>query len=62
VARRVLLTASRHVERVTKMIRLKAAAIFAAIKHELATDYEAVDAWQQVVKNLMQNADAELPQ
>jgi len=36
--------------------------VFAAIKHELATDYEAVDAWQQVVKNLMQNADAELPQ
>jgi hypothetical protein len=36
--------------------------VFAAIKHELVTDYEAVDAWQQVVKNLMQNADEALPQ
>jgi hypothetical protein len=35
---------------------------FAAIRYNLIEDSAAVDAWRQVVKNLMQNADAELPQ
>jgi hypothetical protein len=35
---------------------------FAAIRYNLIEDSAAVDAWRQMVKNLMQNADEELPQ
>jgi len=34
---------------------------FAAIRYNLIEDSAAVDGWRQAVKNLMQNADAELP-
>jgi hypothetical protein len=36
--------------------------VFSAIKYNLIEDSEAVNEWRQAVKNLMQNADAELPQ
>jgi hypothetical protein len=36
--------------------------VFSAIRYNLIEDSAAVDGWRQVVKNLMQNADAELPQ
>jgi len=36
--------------------------VFSAIQYNLIEDSAAVDGWRQAVKNLMQNADAELPQ
>jgi len=36
--------------------------VSSAIKHELATDYAAVDAWRRAIDELARDADAELPQ